>query len=131
MSPKLNTTSGRMCLGILMPNADSSKILNCWVKEAKVIIIIAGEEGQFTLHCFHRGGLQHEFLHASHGRKPITLLKWWGGCSTKEKVDTVMKYLIEELEREENDHRDIFSLIREVDRITMETKKHLHHNRLL
>ena len=95
-----------------MTHGDFVIMLNYWANEAEIILIVNGEIGCFTLHCFRRGGAQHQFMFAIHGKWSISAVKWWGGWSPNEKADTMIKCLLEELESDEMDFRDMFSPLR-------------------
>ena len=51
--------------------------------------------GQYSLHCFRRGGAQHRFIHIKI-KWSFTAVKWWGGWAAGERIDTIMKYLMED-----------------------------------
>jgi hypothetical protein len=54
--------------------------------------------GSFTTHCFRRGGAQHRFFLAKE-KWTMQVVKWWGGWSETESIDTIIKYLLEETDR--------------------------------
>lgn len=74
--------------------------------------LLTDRKGKFTTHCFRRGGAQHRMSHAVN-RWNLCEIKWWGGWSSNESVDVIMKYLLEELEKYENWHGDMFDPNRE------------------
>lgn len=110
--PKLDKSQGKIKLGKEMTHGDFLDLLNYWANEAWIVLIVNGEIGYFTLHCFRRGGAQHQFMFTIHGKWSISAVKWWGGWSPNEKADTIKKYLLEELESDEMDFRDMFSPLR-------------------
>lgn len=57
--------------------------------------------GMFTSHCFRRGGAQHRFI-TGKARWPLDVVKWWGGWGNGEDVNTIIRYLLEETHKYEN-----------------------------
>lgn len=57
--------------------------------------------GVFTSHCFRRGGAQHRFI-TGKARWPLDVVKWWGGWGSGEDVNTIIRYLLEETHKYEN-----------------------------
>ena len=57
--------------------------------------------GVFTSHCFRRGGAQHRFI-TGKSRWPLDVVKWWGGWGSGEDVNTIIRYLLEETYKYEN-----------------------------
>ena len=78
----------------------------------------------YTTHCFRRGGAQYRFMYAPIGRRwSLSVIRWWGGwakgeqvsltvcydCSSLtclDKVDTMIKYLVDSLQSYETGHGD-------------------------
>ncbi|KIM59454.1 hypothetical protein SCLCIDRAFT_126125 [Scleroderma citrinum Foug A] len=69
----------------------------------------AGIPGTFSTHCFWCGGAQYCFMLSP---KPWLLkwVHWWGGWAEGEQKDTLMQYLLDELNAHENDHSDALAL---------------------
>ncbi|KAL0564527.1 hypothetical protein V5O48_017518 [Marasmius crinis-equi] len=67
----------------------------------------AGLKPHFTTHSFRRGGAQFRFMHAGLGKCwSLARVRWWGGWAEGEKVDTLIRYLLDELQRYELAHND-------------------------
>ncbi|KAJ4475118.1 hypothetical protein C8R41DRAFT_869964 [Lentinula lateritia] len=67
----------------------------------------AGVPGAFTTHCFRRGGAQYRFMFAPVGERwTLARIRWWGGWAPNEKRDTLIRYLLDELNTYEEDHSD-------------------------
>ncbi|KAF8688094.1 hypothetical protein AX14_003512 [Amanita brunnescens Koide BX004] len=67
----------------------------------------AGLHSQYSTHCFRRGGAQYRFMYAPIGQRwTLNAIRWWGGWADGEKVDTLMHYLINSLQADENDYSD-------------------------
>ncbi|THU93512.1 hypothetical protein K435DRAFT_861432 [Dendrothele bispora CBS 962.96] len=63
--------------------------------------------GRYTTHCFRRGGAQYRFMYAPIGQRwTLAMVRWWGGWSPKERHDTLVRYLLDELHTYEQDHSD-------------------------
>jgi hypothetical protein len=73
---------------------------------------IAGNNATFSLHCFRRGGAQHRFI-LSDKKWSLAAVKFWGGWSPNESVETIMKYLLEERQGMENSYHDMLSPVRD------------------
>ncbi|KAF9069400.1 hypothetical protein BDP27DRAFT_1447711 [Rhodocollybia butyracea] len=72
----------------------------------------AGTPGAFTMHCFRRGGAQFRFMFASIGEQwTLAQIRWWGGWASNEKWDTLIRYLLDELNTYEEDHSDALAPI--------------------
>ncbi|KAI9103450.1 hypothetical protein DFS34DRAFT_608753 [Phlyctochytrium arcticum] len=61
---------------------------------------------KFTTHCFRRGGAQHRFMYAKM-RWSLKAVRWWGGWAKGESKDVIIKYLLEELGKNEDDYGDM------------------------
>ena len=81
-------------------------LLNKWCKTTVVFIVINGCDGYFVFHCFRCGALQHWFLRCVRRKMSMICAKWWGGWLENEKVETMMKCLLEELSNKENSLQD-------------------------
>ncbi|KLO05243.1 hypothetical protein SCHPADRAFT_811754, partial [Schizopora paradoxa] len=67
----------------------------------------AGLSERYTTHCFRRGGAQYRFMYAPVGERwTLARIRWWGGWAPGEGVHTLIKYLLDELERMEDNHQD-------------------------
>jgi hypothetical protein len=64
--------------------------------------------GQYTSHCFRRGGAQHRFFYARE-KWSLTAVKAWGGWSQKEKTTTLINYILNEYEAKEAYFGDLCS----------------------
>ncbi|KAF8831747.1 hypothetical protein HHX47_DHR1001247 [Lentinula edodes] len=72
----------------------------------------AGVPGAFTTHCFRRGGAQYRFMFAPIGERwTLARIRWWGGWAPNEKRDTLIRYLLDELNTYEEDHSDALAPI--------------------
>jgi hypothetical protein len=66
-----------------------------------------GIDKRFTTHCLRRGGAQYRLVDAPIGKQwSISRIRWWGGWADGEKVDVLMKYLIDSLINLEDGHQD-------------------------
>ncbi|EMD30955.1 hypothetical protein CERSUDRAFT_78528 [Gelatoporia subvermispora B] len=74
--------------------------------ELKLLAGRLGTTAKFSTHCFRRGGAQYRFMWAKR-KWSLRAVKWWGGWSSKEDVGTVMRYLLDELEKYEESYTDI------------------------
>ncbi|EMD33028.1 hypothetical protein CERSUDRAFT_99044 [Gelatoporia subvermispora B] len=68
--------------------------------------VMNGRRGKFTTHCFRRGGAQYRFMFAE-DRWSLKVCKWWGAWSSNERVETLVRYLLEELSAYEDNFGDI------------------------
>ncbi|KAF8326289.1 hypothetical protein F5887DRAFT_1084601 [Amanita rubescens] len=68
--------------------------------------VMQGRNGKFTTHCFRRGGAQYRFMYAPR-KWSLKAVKWWGGWSSNDNVNTIMRYLLEELTAYEEGFSDI------------------------
>ncbi|KAF9223261.1 hypothetical protein BS17DRAFT_706356 [Gyrodon lividus] len=77
------------------------------------ICTAAALSASYTTHCFRRGGAQYRFVFAPlGGRWSLCVIRWWGGWAEGESVDTLIRYLLDELTHYENSHRDTLCPIR-------------------
>ncbi|KII85744.1 hypothetical protein PLICRDRAFT_178074 [Plicaturopsis crispa FD-325 SS-3] len=77
--------------------------------------VMNGRNGKFTTHCFRRGGAQYRFMWAAR-KWSLKAVKWWGGWSSNERIDTIMRYLLDELMAYEEGFGDILMADRASDR---------------
>ncbi len=89
----------------------------------------AGLSERLSTHCFRRGGAQYRFMYAPVGERwTLARIRWWGGWALGESVrlsffqvsclklnfiyhptlkkDTLIRYLLDELENTEDGHQD-------------------------
>ncbi|KAG9319517.1 hypothetical protein KVV02_003247 [Mortierella alpina] len=62
----------------------------------------ARRKGRFTTHCLRQGGAQPHFMFAKE-KWSLKALKRWGGWTEGEQVGKIMRYLLDEFVRYEND----------------------------
>lgn len=68
--------------------------------------VLEGRNGNFTTHCFRRGGCQYRFMWAPI-KWSLRAVKWWGGWSSNDNVGTITRYLLDELMAYEESYGDI------------------------
>ncbi|KAH6886140.1 hypothetical protein BKA70DRAFT_1123277 [Coprinopsis sp. MPI-PUGE-AT-0042] len=62
---------------------------------------------RFTTHCFRRGGAQYRYMFAPPlQRWKMNRIRWWGGWAEKESKNTLIRYLLDELNTYEEGHVD-------------------------
>ncbi|KAJ7593936.1 hypothetical protein C8J56DRAFT_777258 [Mycena floridula] len=67
--------------------------------------VSGGLTDKYTTHSFRQGGAQYRFMFAPVGKRwSLAVIRWWGGWSAGEHVDTLIKYLLDELQHYENYH---------------------------
>ena len=86
-------------------------LLNKWIEKVRVVVIVNGSDECFTFHFFRRGILQYWFLHGVRRKISAACAKWWGGQSENEKIETAMKYLLNDLSDEEINFKNIIRLL--------------------
>ncbi|KAI6155956.1 hypothetical protein BKA82DRAFT_3962968, partial [Pisolithus tinctorius] len=92
-----------------------------WIDEG---VVGAGIPRTFSMHCYHRGGVQYRFMYAPVGQQwTLTHVQWWGGWAKGKHVslrtstshfvldtttqhDMLMHYLLDKLHCYETDHSD-------------------------
>ncbi|KAF9157949.1 hypothetical protein DFQ26_008156 [Actinomortierella ambigua] len=74
--------------------------------------------GNFTTHCFRRGGAQHRFMFTKE-KWSLKAVRWWGGWSEKEDVGVITRYLLDEMHHYESGYSDIMSPDRRAHRQTL------------
>ncbi|KAG1888558.1 hypothetical protein F4604DRAFT_2023940 [Suillus subluteus] len=66
-----------------------------------------GLTARYTTHCFRRGGARYRFMFTPLGQRwSLATIRWWGAWAEGESVDTLIRYLLDELTRYEKNHRD-------------------------
>ncbi|KAG1895005.1 uncharacterized protein F5891DRAFT_984589 [Suillus fuscotomentosus] len=62
---------------------------------------------RYTSHCFRRGGARYCFMFVPLGQRwSLATIRWWGAWAEGESVDTLIRYLLDELTRYEKNHCD-------------------------
>ncbi|CAO3568790.1 unnamed protein product [Mortierella alpina] len=102
-------TDGRVKLLQNMQHTYVQKVLDKFIHSSGLGV---GRKGRFTTHCLRRGGAQHRFMFAKE-KWTLKALKWWGGWTESEQVGTIMRYLLDEFVRYENDYGDMLSPCRD------------------
>ncbi|KAL6304303.1 hypothetical protein BKA93DRAFT_817719 [Sparassis latifolia] len=76
---------------------------------------------EYSTHCFRRGGAQYHFMFCPLGERwSLSTVRWWGGWAEGENVDTLIRYLLDELNTYETTHSDaLHPLPRKADRSFM------------
>ncbi|KAJ7884117.1 hypothetical protein B0H14DRAFT_2339279, partial [Mycena olivaceomarginata] len=76
-----------------------------WITEFVAGADLPRANGMFSTHCFRRGGAQYRFMFAPVGRRwTLRQVRWWGGWAEGEYRDTLIKYLLDELNTYEDDY---------------------------
>lgn len=57
--------------------------------------------GTFTMHLVIRNGGQDRFI-TRRKRWPVDVVKWWGGRGTRDEMNTIIRYLLEETSKYES-----------------------------
>ncbi|KAG1775242.1 hypothetical protein EV702DRAFT_973569, partial [Suillus placidus] len=66
-----------------------------------------GLTARYTTHCFRRGGARYRFMFTPLGQHwSLATIQWWGAWAEGKSVDTLIRYLLDELTRYEKNHRD-------------------------
>ncbi|KAJ7761353.1 hypothetical protein B0H16DRAFT_1312284 [Mycena metata] len=104
--------NGVVQVGEHVSHDDVQKLIKEFTAGAK----LSQANGNFTTHCFRRGGAQYRFMFAPVGRrwtlrqlcsfchKTLPPWRWWGGWADGEHRDTLIKYLLDELGTYEDDY---------------------------
>ncbi|KAG2133337.1 hypothetical protein DEU56DRAFT_738972 [Suillus clintonianus] len=80
-----------------------------WINESTTG---AGIRGNFSTHCFRRGGAQYWFMFAPVGQRwTLAKVRWWGGWADGEQRDTLVRYLLDELYAYKTDYSDALAPI--------------------
>ncbi|KAF9058958.1 hypothetical protein BDP27DRAFT_1432012 [Rhodocollybia butyracea] len=90
--------------GTIQPKREiqSHEIIQSLIQEAAAA---AGLTKIFTTHSLRRGGAQYRFMWAEGKQRwSLTIVCWWGGWAEDERVDTLMKYLMDSLQSYETGH---------------------------
>ncbi|KAF8325745.1 hypothetical protein F5887DRAFT_1085118 [Amanita rubescens] len=96
-------STGQIKFGVPTSRSGFETIMDDIVKKSGVM---QGRNGKFTTHCFRRGGAQYRFMYAPK-KWSLKAVKWWGGWSSGDNVNTIMRYLLEELTAYEEGFSDI------------------------
>ncbi|KAJ7025321.1 hypothetical protein C8F04DRAFT_967990 [Mycena alexandri] len=76
-----------------------------WISEFTAGAELPCGNGTFSTHCFRRGGAQYRFMFAPYGHRwTLRQVRWWGGWAEGEHRDTLIKYLLDELNTYEDDY---------------------------
>jgi hypothetical protein len=118
--------------GVVQPGQPiSHDTVQKWINES---MAGAGIRGNFSTHCFRRGGAQYWFMFAPVGQRwTLAKVRWWGGWAEGEQVclsvsqhslhcsvfshpfdfqrDTLIRYLLDELHAYETDYSDALAPI--------------------
>ncbi len=121
-------STGKLKFGEPLSRAGFESIMEQIVDNSGVMV---GRNGRFTTHCFRRGGAQYRFMWAEH-KWSLKAVKWWGGWSSGEEVrstasilpasicflqvNTIMRYLLDELTSYEEGFSDIMMASRPSER---------------
>ncbi|KAG5220529.1 phosphate system positive regulatory protein [Salix suchowensis] len=105
-------STGKLKFGEPLSRAGFESIMEQIVDNSGIMI---GRNGKFTTHCFRRGGAQYRFMWAEH-KWSLKAVKWWGGWSSGEEVNTIMRYLLDELTSYEEGFSDIMMASRPSER---------------
>ncbi|KAG1905703.1 uncharacterized protein F5891DRAFT_975873 [Suillus fuscotomentosus] len=91
--------------GVIYPTDELSydammKMLT-WICTEAVLV------SRYTSHCSCRGGARYRFMFAPLGQHwSLATIRWWGAWAEGECVDTLIRYLLDELTRYEKNHHD-------------------------
>ncbi|KAF8325729.1 hypothetical protein F5887DRAFT_1085236 [Amanita rubescens] len=96
-------STGQIKFGVPTSRSGFEAIMDDIVQKSGVM---QGRNGKFTTHCFRRGGAQYRFMYAPR-KWSLKAVKWWGGWSSNDNVNTIMRYLLEELTAYEEGFSDI------------------------
>ncbi|KAG1870629.1 hypothetical protein DFJ58DRAFT_652909 [Suillus subalutaceus] len=96
--------------GVMHPGQPiSHDTVQKWINE---LTAGAGILGNFSTHCFRRGGAQYSFMFAPVGQRwTLAKVRWWGGWAEGEHRDTLVHYLLDELHTYETDYSDALAPI--------------------
>ena len=84
-----------------MTHNNLSILLKKWLSMAKIGMMVGAQLGYFTLNCFRRGAVQHWLMITLRGKWATTVIKRWSGWSSSEKLETIMKCILDEMHEEE------------------------------
>lgn len=103
--PRVDESISQMLFGECMVQGTMMKTINEVNRRIGIIPKNASGEDmeKFTIHCFRRGGAQHRFV-TGRNRWPLDVVKWWGGWGAGDDVNTIIRYLLEETNRYENNY---------------------------
>lgn len=71
--------------GTIKPKeAMTHDVISKWIAE---LTSAAGLTGNYSSHCFRRGGAQYKFMFAPFGKRfSLSIVRWWGGWAQGEEV---------------------------------------------
>jgi hypothetical protein len=92
--PKLGNNN-KISIGVQMPQPNYNTLLGIVSTGAN---LIGDRSGSYTLHCFRRGGAQHRFIRMKGNRWSLTAVRWWGGWTKGENMNTIVNYLLDEIQ---------------------------------
>ena len=96
--PSITADRQKLQIGTSITSAQIRSFLDrCVAGLKREGIDLLGQGGQFTTHCFRRGGAQHRFFE-SNKRWTLAAIKYWGGWREKDGPDTIGNYVLNELE---------------------------------
>ncbi|KAJ3525976.1 hypothetical protein NM688_g8320 [Phlebia brevispora] len=82
----------------------SNTVVQSWLDEAILGVRLSVA---YTTHSFGRSGAQYQFMWCPLGQWwSLSAVRWWGGWADGERSDTLVKYLIDELNECESSHAD-------------------------
>ncbi len=96
--PAITSNRQGIQIGTAINSAQIKTFLDKCVAELKNIgVDLLGSNGQYTLHCFRRGGAQHRFFE-SNRTWSLAAIKFWRGWSERDGMDTIVNYGLNEWE---------------------------------
>ncbi|KAF7791971.1 hypothetical protein EIP86_002998 [Pleurotus ostreatoroseus] len=82
----------------------NNTVVQGWLNEAS---LGADIKVQYTTHSFRRSGAQYRFMWCPFGKRwSLSLVRWWGGWAEGEHSDTLVKYLVDVLDRQEHSYEN-------------------------
>ncbi|KAI6007533.1 hypothetical protein F5J12DRAFT_693288, partial [Pisolithus orientalis] len=92
--------------GVLQPGEPLS--LDMSQKWIDKVVVGSGTPGMFMTHCYRHGGAQYWFMFVPVGQQwTLAQVQWWGGWAEGEHHDTLMCYLLNELNCYGNNHSNV------------------------
>ncbi|KAL0960983.1 hypothetical protein HGRIS_005980 [Hohenbuehelia grisea] len=108
--------------GVVQPGEHvTHDIVQKWINEfTSNARLCEGQGGNFSTHCFRRGGAQYQFMFAPVGQRwTLKRVRWWGGWAEGEHRDTLLRYLLDELHSYEEDYGDSLRPIQRDNELTL------------
>ncbi|KAL0957016.1 hypothetical protein HGRIS_003117 [Hohenbuehelia grisea] len=108
--------------GVVQPGEHvTHDIVQKWINEfTSNARLCEGQGGNFSTHCFRRGGAQYRFMFAPVGQRwTLKRVRWWGGWAEGEHRDTLLRYLLDELHSYEEDYGDSLRPIQRDNELTL------------